>query len=79
MMISKLACPRLFRTLMLLMVVSFGPAHAQATASPDGLIKAVTQDTWTLSERIAACKRVISIASTPWLISGSCRLWIFRR
>ncbi len=41
---SDLACPRLIRALMLLMMVSLGPAHAQATASPDGLIKAVTQD-----------------------------------
>lgn len=32
------------RALMLLMVVSLGPAHAQATATPDGLIQSVTKD-----------------------------------
>lgn len=44
MMISNLACPRLARALMLLMMVSLGPAHAQATASPDGLIQSVTKE-----------------------------------
>ena len=44
MMISNLACPRLVRTFMLLMVVSFGPAHAQATATPEVLIQSVSKD-----------------------------------